>query len=109
MPGMPVDPITQMINMTKEAYANPRKRHLLPRMQQNLWNMTRAQMPGTYQSNTPMDAPVLSTAEARQLSSARTDSRPTPTPAPASYIPHSDVRPGPIPGTPIYERPPPAP
>jgi hypothetical protein len=102
-----------MINVTKEAYANPRKRHLLQGLQKKLLDMTRAQMPGTYQSNTPMDAPILSSAEARQLASARTDSKPASNPGvAASYLPQRDhvrdPRPGPIPGEPIYGQPTPA-
>ena len=116
---MPMDPLTQMMNMTREAYVNPRKRHLLPRMQQNLWNMTRAQLPGTYQSTTPMDAPILSAAEARQLSTARHDSRPQADGSQAAAASMArtfgerdhvlDPRPGPMPGAPVYERPQPEP
>ena len=40
----PMDP---MMNMMREAYVNPRKHHLLPHMQQNLWNTTRAQLPSS--------------------------------------------------------------
>jgi hypothetical protein len=108
-----MDPMQRMIDMTKEAYVDPRKRALLPRMQQQLWDMTRAQLPGTYQSNTPMNDPVISDAQARLFSTARDDAHFRPETNNSAVLnrmvgrrdPVHGARPGEIAGAPVYEQP----
>jgi hypothetical protein len=113
-----MDPMQRLINMTKEAYVDPKKRAFLPRMQQQLWDMTRAQLPGTYQTNTPMSDPIISESQARMFTTARDDARFQPEPnAVQSSMERSfgernhvhGPRPGPIAGAPIYQQPTPEP